>query len=135
MDEPEAAFVNAFIVREKRRRYLDLLAGPKRRKILRRINHVLDVDYRYATVVPSHQRFAAPLLGLLRQRGAGLNCHVMADGSDFDGTSMRLEDALEELSGEFDDGVVLDCIPGHLALYKREGSGGCFILERPSDDG
>lgn len=56
-DEQEAAFVKAFIVKEKQERYLQLLASPKRRReILDRFNHNLDFDPKYAAIVPKELR-------------------------------------------------------------------------------
>ncbi len=55
----EQAFVRAYIVAEKRDRYLAFLKGRKhRRKILDRLNHSLDYDERYAT--PLDARYKIP---------------------------------------------------------------------------
>jgi hypothetical protein len=130
VNEHEAAFVNAFIVRERRQRYLDLLAGPRRRKILSRLNHVLDLDERFSTRLHDTHP-ASALLKALRERGAGRECYLIADDSDLDQRMMTLEDAIEEVSME-DSGVVVSCIPGRLALYKMEDHRLHFILERPA---
>lgn len=130
MNEHESAFIQAFIVREKRQRYLDMLPGPKRKKILARLNHVLDVDWRFATVVPRNLTFAGPLLEALRSKGAGRDCYMMTLG-DLDGAVVPLEAALEEITDDY-DGAVLSCLPGRLALYKDESPGDYFILERPA---
>ena len=53
MNEHEVAFVTAFIIPERRERYLSLLGNPKRRsKLLNRLNHAQDIDFSLARPVP-----------------------------------------------------------------------------------
>jgi hypothetical protein len=130
ISEHEEAFVNAFIVREKRQRYRDFLAGPRRRKVLSRLNHVLDLDERFSTRLHDTHP-ASALLKTLRDRGAGRECYLIAENSDLDQRIMTLEDAIEEVSVE-DSGVVVSCTPGRLALYKAEDHRLHFLLERPA---
>ena len=50
----ETAFVSAFVVPEKRARYLEFLAKPKRRReLLDRLNHFFDFVPQFATVTGS----------------------------------------------------------------------------------
>jgi hypothetical protein len=130
MNEHEARFVRAFILPEKRERYTRLLSHPKRRgKILERLNHKLDIDYRFATPVPPPQRQARTVERLLRQRGAGLTCHVIADASPLDGQDVPLAEALDALFGQPGFGAVLSCVSGRLAFYKEEDIGEAYVLE------
>ncbi len=116
----EAAFVKAFIVKDRQERYLQLLANPKRRReILDRFNHNLDFDPKYAAVVPKELRTADQLAHLLKARGAGETCHVIADSLNCDGQDMPLRDALAEVIAH-DFGSVLYCVPGRLAFHKAE---------------
>ncbi len=120
MDNQEAAFVKAFIVKDKQERYLQLLASPKRRReILDRFNHNLDFDPKYASVVPKELWTVDQLAHLLKARGAGETCHVIADSLDCDDQDLPLRDALAEVIAH-DFGSVLCCVPGQLALYKAE---------------
>jgi len=95
----EDAFVRAYIVAEKRDRYLTFLKGPKhRRKILERLNHSLDYNDRHATVLDATYSFPNTLTEYLMGRGVDHTaCCLMADGNPADGTSMRLNRAVLEL--------------------------------------
>ena len=120
LNEQEAAFVKAFIVKDKQERYLQFLASPKRRReILDRFNHVLDFDPKFAALVPKELRTADKLAQLLRRHGAPETCHVMADSLDIDGEDVPLRDALAEVIAH-DFGSVLCCLPGSLAFHKAE---------------
>ena len=130
-DEQEAAFVKAFIVKEKQERYLQLLNSPKRRReILDRFNHNLDFDPKYAAIVPKELRTLDKMAHLLRAHGAGEMCHVIADALDADGQDLPLREALAEVIAH-DFGSVLCCIPGRLAFHKAEAiEQAWYIFER-----
>lgn len=67
----ESRFVDAYIMRSKRERYLSFLRAPRRRKeILNRLNHTFDYDPNRATRLEPPLIFAEPLIALLRERGA-----------------------------------------------------------------
>ncbi len=131
MEQHEDAFVRAFVVRAKRSRYHQFLASPKRqREILDRLNHGNDIDLSCATLLSASLRAPAQAEALLRQRGAGARCHVIADGLAIDGQEMPLREALAE-ADRHEFAVVLSCIPGRLVLYKEEAPGEWWLLERP----
>jgi hypothetical protein len=130
MNEHEAGFVSAFIIPERRKRYLTLLGNPKRRgKVLNRLNHSQDIDFSLA-------RPEAPacdtesLAALLESLGAGPTCYVIADASDMDGQTLPLREALCRTSVH-GFGVVVSCVPGRLCFFKPESPTPGFILERP----
>jgi hypothetical protein len=125
----ENAFVRAYIVAEKRDRYLTFLKGPKhRRKILEQLNHSLDYDNRRARVLDG--QFSSPdtLTEFLMGRGVDhMTCCLMADGNPADGRSMRLERAvLELLDNRW--GALIICPPIPIAVYKPEGIGDLVLL-------
>ncbi|MEM8882826.1 MAG: hypothetical protein AAGD14_02005 [Planctomycetota bacterium] len=122
----EAALVGAFIVPTKRGRYRSLLANPKRRKtILDGLNHLTDLDPRYATSVPS----TTDIAGRLRQLGAPDRCHLVSNASELDGREMNLEEAIEAAEFAY-QGTLVGCIPGELAYYYGEGGEKRVILHR-----
>ncbi len=127
----EAAFVKAFITSEKRARIIQYLSNPKRRKeILHRMSHDLPYMPEFATDVPGEQDFPGALEKLLRAKGAGPTCHLIAEGLKADGKELPLGEALTLICmHEF--GAILSCLPGRLAYYKPEAPGHGFILERP----
>ncbi len=126
----EEAFVKAFLTSEKRARFLQFLANPRRRKeILDKLNHDLPYMPAFATPVPGHQDFPEELEKLLKVKGAGPTCHVIADGLKADGRELPLREALN-LVCLHPFGAILSCVPGRLAYYKPEAPEAGILLER-----
>ncbi|MFO0922645.1 MAG: hypothetical protein U0905_09190 [Pirellulales bacterium] len=127
----EQAFVRAYIVAEKRDRYLAFLKGRKhRRKILDRLNHSLDYDERYATPLDARYKIPKALIVYLIGRGVDrLTCCLMADGHSADGRHMRLEQAVLELLDSH-WGALIICPPIPIAVYKPEDIGDLVLLAR-----
>src|SRR5688572_4218259 len=116
----EESFVTAFIVPDKRSRYLELLKNRKRRReILERLNHHLDYDASLATQVSGADASLGNLEQLLRSKGAGDMCHVVGDQLELDGQEIALAEGLEAV-GSHDFGAAVLCVPGKLAYYKPE---------------
>lgn len=126
----EEAFAKAFIPSEKRARFIQYLADPKRRKeMLDRLNGDLPYMPGFATAVPGHQDFPLELEKLLLAKGAGHTCYVIADGLKADGRELPLREALNLICmSEY--GAILSCVPGRLAYYKPESPGPGLIFER-----
>lgn len=129
---PEEAFVKAFLRSEKRARFLEYLGNPKRRReALVQLNHALPYLPEFATEVPAEQDFPEELEKLLKARGAGPTCHVLAAGLRADGRELPLREALNLIClQEF--GAVLACLPGHLAYYRPEAPRPGILLQRPA---
>jgi len=127
----EAAFTKAFIRSEKRARFIQSLADPKKRKeALERMSHAIPCMTEFATEVSGPQDFPDELEKLLKSKGAGPTCHVIADGLKADGRELPLREALN-LICLHEYGAILSCIPGRLAYYKPESPAPGVILERP----
>ena len=126
----EESFVSVFVVPEKRARYAEFLRKPKRRReILDRLCHFFDFIPELATAVARD----APLVSLLRQRGAGATVHVIGGRKGLDGTDLPLVEAINEAMVD-PSGVVISCVPGRLALYMQEfPPGDMFILSKKSE--
>jgi hypothetical protein len=126
----EEATVCAFIVPEKRKRYLSSLSNCKRRpNFLNCLNHCRDIDPRYATEIPT----TADIAALLRNHGALDDCHVISDYREIDGREMSLIDAVNEADA-IGWGTIISCIPGRLACYLDEaGSKRRLLLVRSPD--
>ena len=126
----EEAFAKAFLPSEKRARFIQYLANPKRRKeMLARLNHQLPYLEAHATELPGALDFPEALETLLRGKGAGDTCHVTADGLKADGRVLPLREALH-LVCLHPFGAILSCIPGRLAYYKPEAPAPGILLER-----
>jgi len=126
----EAAFTKAFLLSEKRARFLQALAIPgKRREMLARMSCALPYMPEFASRVPSERDFPAELEKLLRARGAGSTCHLMADGLKADGRELPLREALDLICLHA-SGAILSCIPGRLAYYRPASPEPGILLER-----
>jgi hypothetical protein len=120
MNLHESAFVDAFIVKPRRQRALELLASSKNRhKFTSKFDHH-GRDY-FApecirSIEPRHQH--PPVIAdILRAMGAPEICHVI--GSEHDGKDVELLTALKQIVG-YGTGTVLSCIPGKLAYFEGE---------------
>ena len=122
----EKAFIAAFVVSEKRERYEEFLAKPKRRhEILGRFNHFF--DFTPARCRQIERDSAAALAKNLRSHGAKDIGYVI--GGDNDGETLPLGEAIHNSLGS-PCGAVVSCVPGKLALFLREfPPGDVFLLE------
>lgn len=130
MHPHEAATICAFIAPARRARWLESLASIKRRRcILDRLNHCLDVDDRYATPLPSN----ADVLALLTANGAPATCYVLSAGATLDARELPLSQAIldAELGGW---GTLISCLPGRLAYYYGECGEQRMLLKRAFHD-
>src|SRR5438105_1913344 len=93
----EEATIRAFIVRERRERFLELLPNPKRRhKITESLAHPNPAwfDSRYVKVIPPAQSHAGPIATLLRAKGAATTCWAISEDRKFDGREVELQSVL-----------------------------------------
>jgi hypothetical protein len=126
----EEAAVRAFIVRERRERFLEQLPNPKHRhKITKSLAHPNPAwfDSRCMKAIPPAQNSAASIAKLLHAKGAGVTCWAISEDARFDGREVELDSALAELVG-YGMGVILSCVAGKLAFVESED--GRFILEK-----
>src|SRR4051812_21184888 len=103
MNEAEVSFVNAFVAKDRRERWLTLLASDKRRaKQVDRLAHVFhkDLDPRFLYDKDAPPPNIAAEVQKLLSRWTGANpkelCHIIANNSGVDGTTMRLAEAEED---------------------------------------
>lgn len=128
----EAAFARAFLPSEKRARFIQGLAQPRHRKeVLAQLSSHLPYLPAHATAVPGEQDFPDALAALLRAKGAGPTCYVIADGLKADGRELPLGEALL-LICLHRSGAILSCLPGRLAYYKPRSPAPGILFERPS---
>ena len=125
--EQEEDFIQTFIVKDKRERYRQMMAGPKsRRKILQRLYHTLDTVPERTAMIAGGDHFPETVEAMLRRRGAGATCYLIAPDPELDQREMPLREAVDLLINE-DNVAVACCVPGRLAYYKAEWYG--IILE------
>ncbi len=127
----EEATIRAFIVRERRERFLELLPNPKKRKkITDSLAHANPAwfDARFVKTIPPSESGADGIAKLLHAHGAGKTCWAISEDSRFDGREVELHSVLSEIVG-YGMGTILSCVPGKLAFVESED--GRFILEKP----
>lgn len=130
MNHHEEAFAKAFLPSEKRARFIQLLAQPRRRQeMLSQLGRQLPYLQACATVVPGEQDFPEPLEKLLLAKGADPTCYVMVEGLKADGRELPLHEALQQICMNR-GGAILSCLPGRLAYYKPESPAPGILLER-----
>lgn len=99
----------------------------RRRKFLHSLYHSPPFPDRYVTALSHEQSLSLnQICAELRARGAPDECYMIANAPRYDGTTMKLEEALA-LTGE---GTILLCIPGRLAFYVSEDESDTWIVER-----
>jgi hypothetical protein len=126
----EEATIRAFIVRERRERFLEHLSNPKhRREITDSLAHPNPAWFEPHCVklIPPGQSSAARIAELLHSKGAGKTCWGISEDRRFDGREVELDSALAELVG-YGMGAILSCVPGKLAFVESEN--GRFLLEK-----
>jgi hypothetical protein len=126
MNEDEEAIIRTFIIREKRKRYLELFGNKKRRgETTDCLNHFRDLDQRYCTIVPS----TGNVVALLQAKGAPNACSIISNIREIDGRTMPLIEAIGIIECE-GWGSLVGCIPGRLAYYYGEQGEQRLILEK-----
>jgi hypothetical protein len=129
-NEHEVAFVNSFVVPERRARVLELLSRPKsRQKQLDRLNHTPDLDPRFCAQIASGHQSNSEIERLLRDHGAPDEVYVFSSYPKFDRWCAPLNSAISKVVG-FGFGSIISCLPGQLAYYEGESPRQRYILRR-----
>ncbi len=120
--------IAAFVVKQKKDRYIEQLASAKKRKqFVTNLAHFSDFDSHFVVKIPPSSQNPAGIESLLRKRGAPDICNAISEISTMDNTHISLIDALKRIVG-CQMGTILCCIPGRLAYFENEDDR--FILER-----
>jgi hypothetical protein len=128
--EVEQALVRAFILPERRSRWLELLASRKGRgRLMKALAHEVPLDPRFAHLLPSGQQSSMKIETILLSKGAPSTCYVMSEWSELDGREMPLREALNDVVGH-GMGTFLSCLPGRLGYFEFEDPRQRYILER-----
>ena len=115
------ALIEAFVLPERRDRYLFLARTPKRRtELTNRLAHWRDFAPHRAAALPRDAHASpAAVARFLETQGAPRSCYVLSEAREYDGRVMPLVDAAAAVVGR-GMGSVLSCIPGRLAYYESE---------------
>ncbi|MDO9026356.1 MAG: hypothetical protein Q7U87_00590 [bacterium] len=124
----EEPFVTAFIVKDKKQRYLELFKTTKGRiKVNKCLAHNPDIDNRYMFKVPNSEQTPDKIFKLLKSKNAPEYCHVISEDTTIDNMDLLLKDALFLILGK-GSGTIISCIPGKLAYYEGEDPQERYIL-------
>jgi DNA-binding transcriptional ArsR family regulator len=116
----ESAFVIKFLPPDRRERFLEALANPKRREVFHRhLHHPKDgfLIAKYILPIKPSEQYPRFVIERLEKLGAPPECWTF--GNRLDGKRMPLEEALDVLIGGR-SGTIASCIPGKLAYFESE---------------
>jgi hypothetical protein len=129
LPKAEEELIKAFFPKERRERYLEGLANPKkRRKLTDEFCHFNPADPRYVVTIPSSEQHPQNIYRLLKQYGAPDQCWVISDELSLDSRIFNVKETLEDIIGRT-FAIFLCCVDGKLAYFENE-DGRC-ILRRP----
>jgi hypothetical protein len=124
----EQSLVSAFIKRNKRGRYRDILSDEKlRHKFTSLLAHFTDFDAQYRVLIPSNRLFAGNITRELRKRNSPAIVFAISEDPSLDQKELLLTEALIRIVGS-GMGTILSCVPGRLVFVETEDER--FILER-----
>lgn len=124
----ENSLIAAFVKRNKRDRYREILANSRlRHKFISQLPHFKDFDSQYRLPIPSNKLFADNIARELDKRHSPKIVFAISEDPALDQKELLLVEALEQIVGR-GMGTILSCIPGRLAFVETEDER--FILER-----
>ena len=124
----EHSFIAAFVKRNKRDRYREILSNPRlRHKFTERLAHFTDFDPKYRLSIPSNKLSVDNITRELQKRHSPNIVFAISKDPRLDQQELPLVEALKQTVGR-GMGTVLSCIPGRLAFVETEDER--FILQR-----
>ncbi len=124
----EEEFIKAFVIADKKERYLGFIRNPKSRcKFIAQLDHFNDLAINYVSSIPNNRQTLTEIKKLLIQKGAVASCYVISSNHRIDGQRLDLKEALTETIGS-SFGTLLSCIPGRLVYVEQEGFNKRYIL-------
>jgi hypothetical protein len=129
LPKTEEELIKAFFPKERRERYLEGLANPKkRRKLTNKFCHFNPADSSYAVTIPSSEQHPRNIYRLLKQYGAPDMCWAVSGELSLDSRTCNLKETLEDIVGRT-FATFLCCVDGKLAYFENEDER--CILRRP----
>jgi hypothetical protein len=123
----QIATISAFVVKNKRGRYIDKISSTKKRgQFVANLSHFSDFDSRFIVRIAPSSQHPSDIESLLRAKGAPESCLAISEISAIDSQLIPLAYALKQVVG-YQMGTILCCIPGQLAYFENEDCR--FILE------
>lgn len=125
--EHEISLIQAFTLKERQERYLNLISTKKGRiKFRTYLSHFKDLNLKYCKVNIINQD-ANEVYNILKSKGAPELCYIISEHDQYDQKIVPLSRAIMLL---FSSGIsyFISCIPGQLAYYEGEEVNQKFIL-------
>ncbi len=124
----EHSLIGAFVKRNKRDRYRDIISNPLlRHKFIHKLAHFTDFDPQYRIAIPGSKLFVENIAVELYKRHSPKIVYAISEDRALDQQDVPLLDALKKVVGS-GMGTILSCIPRRLAFVETEDER--FILER-----
>ncbi len=124
----DQALIAAFVKRNKRDRYREILSDPKlRRKFTDKLAHFADFDPAYRLPFDGKKLFPDSIARELLKRNSPNVIFAISEDPTLDQKELPLLEALNRIVG-YGMGTVLSCIPGRLAFVETEEER--YMLER-----
>lgn len=124
----EHALIAAFVKRNKRERYREILSNPLlRNKFTDKLAHFTDFDSKYRLPIPSDKLFVDKIAFELQKRHSPSVVFAISEDPALDQKEVPLIEGIEQIVGR-GMGTILSCIPGRLAFVETEDER--FILAR-----
>lgn len=118
--DAEIAFIDTFVLKQRRERLRFLALNPRRRKqFVREFAHFKWLDQRYVRTLAPGAQNPETIAKLLRRKGAPDVCPIVSEDSRLDRKTLPLLAALEEVVG-YGMGTFISCIPGKLGYFEDE---------------
>ena len=118
-------FVNNFVIKSKRERYLFFLNSKKnRKKFTNALSHFKDLD---------ESLMVHPYDGndityeLISKYNPNEMCYVISENKDYDGKEVPLKEAISNLCEPYVSASIISCIPGKLIIHQDEDMEGAAI--------
>jgi hypothetical protein len=116
----EKALFEAFIVPNKKRRYVELIDTKRgREKVRLGLDHFGDLDSRFCQRIKPSEQHLQNILQRLKSLGAPSTCYMLSSCDELDGQEMDLAEALRSVIGR-GVGTFVSCVPGRLAYFESE---------------
>jgi hypothetical protein len=122
----EQTFINKYVIKEKRNRYLNFIAKEKtRKKFTRELAHTLDLDWRKFREISGNDSEKKLIISKIEANKHISSCYVISYWEKYDGKLFSVDDAINDIIGEQE--VILIFGNAEVVYYEGEAPGNRYI--------
>jgi hypothetical protein len=111
MNLHEQQFINVFIIKDKRDRFLQFLKNPKGRKdLISELAHFKHLDSKLIVKIPGSQQNVENICNFLKSKGSPDECYVLSENVALDGKFLQMDYVIKEILGS-GLGTIVSCRP------------------------